>query len=57
MVKREGDWLREHLENIKFKTSQDLADSIVQEAIRLADGCLEDDGVVLVLQSKNLPDK
>lgn len=57
VVKREGDWLREYLENTKFKKSQELADNIVQEAIRLADSCLEDDGVVLVLQRKNVTDK
>jgi len=54
VVKTESDWLREYLENTRCKSSQELADNIVQEAIRLADGCLEDDGVVLVLQRKDI---
>lgn len=53
VVNKDGDWLREYLERIKLTHSQELADNIIQEAIRLANGCLEDDGVVLVVKRKN----
>lgn len=52
VVKGEGDWLREYLENTRLTGSQELAGSIIEEAIRLAGGYLEDDGVVLVVKRK-----
>jgi len=53
VVHREGDWLKAFLENTRINSAQELADSIVQEAVKLADGCLEDDGVILVVCRKD----
>lgn len=50
-VVREGkDWLKEFLETIQIKNSQDLADEIVHEVRRLSGGEMQDDGVVLVIR-------
>lgn len=53
VVNKEDDWLKEFLERTENYTAQELADKIIKEAIRLAGGCLNDDGVVLVVQRKN----
>ncbi len=52
VVKKENDWLTEFLEQVIRSTAQELADSIIKEATRLAGGHLEDDGVVLVVRKK-----
>lgn len=53
VVNKENDWLKEYLERANRTSAQELADSIIQEAVRLAGENLEDDGVVLVIRKKS----
>lgn len=54
VVSKEEDWLRTFLEQSNKVSAQELADKIIKEAVRLAGGCLEDDGVVLVVTRKDV---
>jgi len=49
---KEKDWLKEFLQEVEIISAQDLADKIIKEAMRLAEGRPEDDGVVLVVRRK-----
>lgn len=53
VVQKGNDWLQEFLKQVTKTTAQELADSIIKEATRLAGGQLEDDGVVLVVRKKD----
>jgi stage II sporulation protein E len=57
VVNKEKDWLKDFLEMTKGISSQELADKIIKEAIRLSGGSLDDDGVVLVIRRKNVSTK
>lgn len=48
------DWIKDFLKKTNISSSQELADRIAAEAVRLADGCMEDDGVVLVVKRKDI---
>jgi len=50
--RKEKDWLKEFLQEAEIVSSQDLADKIMKEALQLAEGKPEDDGVVLVVRRK-----
>jgi len=54
VVNKEEDWLKAFLEQSNKLSAQELADKIIKEAVRLAGGCLEDDGVVLVVARKDV---
>lgn len=48
-VLKEGtDWIKAYLVNLDKSKSQEIADSIAQEARRLSGGVLDDDGIILV---------
>ncbi|NLP43043.1 MAG: SpoIIE family protein phosphatase [Peptococcaceae bacterium] len=49
---KENDWLKEFLQEVELMSAQELADRIIKEAMRLAKGRPEDDGVVLVVRRR-----
>jgi len=57
VVNKKEDWLKVYLEKTKNSSSQQLADNVISEAVRLAGPRLEDDGVVLVVKKKTKPGK
>jgi len=50
---RKGDnWLEGFLEGAEYPVAQNLANAIVDEAVKLAGGKINDDGIVLVVKQK-----
>jgi stage II sporulation protein E len=53
VVNKQEDWLKGYLEKTKGLSAQELADKIIEEAMRLSGGSLDDDGVALIIRRKD----
>jgi stage II sporulation protein E len=50
-------WIEKFLEDARYPSAQDLADALVKEAVKLSEGNIMDDGIVLVIRQKKQTDK